>query len=173
MHTLVLLQKQVYVRVLVGNPYVTVPEGGNAGIQVSLSAAPTAAVTVTAVRVEGDMDITCGTTLTFTPASWNIPQTMTFASPAAAESAVTFDRDGIYILRATVSDGRGGVVSSDVSITVYRQLAPDRASRIYRHNRATNQINLAWIDQTTNATGYVVDRSLDNTIWVPVLPRET
>jgi len=289
-HSLAVLNKQVYVRVVIDNAYVTVPEGGTAGIQVRLSAAPAAAVTVTALRAEGDTDIT-GSTLTFTPGNWSTNQTMTFAAaedadmengsavfilsgsagvdfgatvyaseadndvtlalyatpggtvspagagaatalaatpitavpapryifanwrvvsgaaliadpyatnttvllvgaagvqanflpigenlqpristeawaapaevwlpaalstvrvaamdpdgdaltyawsklsgagaatfatPAAAESAVTFDRDGIYILRATVSDGRGGVVSSDVSVTVNRQLA--------------------------------------------------
>jgi hypothetical protein len=30
---------------------------------------------------------------------------------------------------------------------------------------ATNQINLAWTDQATDETGYVVDRSLDSTNW--------
>jgi hypothetical protein len=34
---------------------------------------------------------------------------------------------------------------------------------------ATNQINLAWTDQTTNETGYVVDRSPDNSTWARVV----
>jgi hypothetical protein len=29
-----------------------------------------------------------------------------------------------------------------------------------------NQINLAWLDQAANETGYVVDRSLDSNSWV-------
>jgi hypothetical protein len=44
-----------------------------------------------------------------------------FATPTKADSAVAFDREGIYVLRVTVTDRdctdlNGGIVSSEVTI---------------------------------------------------------
>jgi len=42
---------------------------------------------------------------------------VTFAAPDAAESAVTFSAVGTHVLRMTVSDGKGGAVASEVTVT--------------------------------------------------------
>jgi hypothetical protein len=59
---------------------------------------------------------------------------------------------GIVIVRY-VANGGGGAV------------APAAPTGLTATTVATNQINLAWIDQATNETGYVVNRSLDSTNW--------
>jgi hypothetical protein len=46
------------------------------------------------------------------------PGTASFATPAAADSGVTFDVPGSYVLRVTIDDGNGGTVWSDVTVVV-------------------------------------------------------
>jgi hypothetical protein len=69
---------------------VSVPENNTATFTVRLSAQPTADVTVAVARTAGDTDITVqtGSSLTFTTATWNQPQTVTLA---AAEDADNLD----------------------------------------------------------------------------------
>ncbi len=64
------------VSIIASTATVSVPEGGTAGFQVRLSAAPAASVTVAVARASGDSDITVtgGASLVFTPANWNTPQ---------------------------------------------------------------------------------------------------
>ncbi len=118
-HSLALLQKQVYVRVVIDKAYVAVPEGGNAGIQVKLSAAPAATVTVTALRVKGDTDIT-GSSLTFTSGNWNTNQTLTFT---AAEDADMENGSAVFILSGSAGVDFGATVlanevDNDILLTV-------------------------------------------------------
>ncbi|MDC0709368.1 glycoside hydrolase family 48 protein [Stigmatella sp. ncwal1] len=65
---------------------VSVPEGATASFTVSLSSAPSSNVTVTVAKASGDADlfVSSGATLTFTPANWNVGQTVTVS---AAEDA--------------------------------------------------------------------------------------
>lgn len=67
---------------------VKVPEGGSAQFTVKLATAPTADVTVTASRGSGDADInvSAGETLLFTPANWNVPQTVMIGASQDADS---------------------------------------------------------------------------------------
>ena len=59
-----------------------VPEGGTATVSVSWSKRPTRSTIVTVRRVSGDEDVTVEepTTLSFTAANWNTPQTVTIAA---------------------------------------------------------------------------------------------
>jgi Polysaccharide lyase family 8, super-sandwich domain/Polysaccharide lyase family 8, N terminal alpha-helical domain/Polysaccharide lyase family 8, C-terminal beta-sandwich domain len=61
---------------------IQVPEGSAIPLQVQLSAQPPGDTTVTVVKVAGgDVDLTASTSaLTFTPANWNIAQTLTIAA---------------------------------------------------------------------------------------------
>lgn len=62
--------------------WVRVPEGGTAQFHVRLTNAPAANVTVSVVRSSGDSDLSVqsGAALTFTPANWNVYQTITLAA---------------------------------------------------------------------------------------------
>jgi hypothetical protein len=63
---------------------------------------------------------------------------------------------GIVIVRY-VANGGGGAV------------APAAPTNFTATAAGTNQINLAWADQATDETGYVVDRSTDSNTWVLVV----
>jgi lysophospholipase L1-like esterase len=68
---------------VVANPTrVSVPEGGTAQFGVRLSEAPAGDVTVAVARVSGDADISvqAGATLVFTPANFDVEQTVTLAA---------------------------------------------------------------------------------------------
>ena len=74
---------------LVVNPSaVGVVEGATATFGVSLGTAPAGTTTVTVARKSGDTDITVqsGANLTFTPANWNTPQTVTLAAASDADA---------------------------------------------------------------------------------------
>ncbi|MGA2061003.1 MAG: hypothetical protein ABSG67_11015, partial [Thermoguttaceae bacterium] len=84
---------------LVASSTVFVPEGGSNTFTVALSAAPTANVTVTignqTTADGGDADLTSSTppvlppapnTLTFTPANWNVAQTVTISDAEDADN---------------------------------------------------------------------------------------
>ncbi len=67
-----------------------------------------------------------------------------------------------------VNDGALDSTPATVTITVTElptYAVPDAPTGFVATTAATNQINLAWSDQATNETGYVVDRSLDSTNW--------
>jgi hypothetical protein len=59
-----------------------------------------------------------GDPLTYAWSKVSGPGTATFATPAATDSGVTFGAVGTYVLRVSISDGRGGSVTSDVSVAV-------------------------------------------------------
>jgi len=59
-----------------------------------------------------------GDPLTYAWAQQSGGGTASVATPAAADSGVTFSAAGGYVLRVTVSDDQGGSVTSDVSVTV-------------------------------------------------------
>lgn len=66
---------------------ITVPENSTTGFTVKLAAAPTANVVVNIARQSGDADLTSGvSTLTFTPANWNTPQSVFISAANDADS---------------------------------------------------------------------------------------
>jgi hypothetical protein len=73
---------------------VMVPEGGSTTVTVRLSSAPPSTVTVTVAGGSQDSVITASpTALTFTPANWSVPQTLTLAS---IEDADTTAQTGMF-----------------------------------------------------------------------------
>ncbi len=90
-------------------PAVTIMEGDSKGFTVVLSSEPTANVTVTMVRSDGTDIGLDKPELTFTPANWNIPQTVTLT---AAEDENLTDDSGTLILIASGGgyDGDGVIV---------------------------------------------------------------
>jgi unsaturated chondroitin disaccharide hydrolase len=73
---------------VVSTSTVNVPEGGNGQFTVTLATQPSGDVTVSVSRVSGDSDVSvsAGSTLLFTPASWNVPQQVTLAAAQDADS---------------------------------------------------------------------------------------
>jgi hypothetical protein len=67
--------------------------------------------------------------------------TTTFATPNAADSGVTFSAASTYVLRVTVSDGRGGSVTSDVSVTVNAGSGVDPRADL-NHDGVVNALDL-------------------------------
>ncbi|GAA3697109.1 hypothetical protein GCM10022224_073730 [Nonomuraea antimicrobica] len=87
---------------------VAVNEGGTATFTARLSSAPGANITVTTARTSGDTDLTVssGASLTFTPANWNTPQTVTLAAAQDADTTAgtaAFSVGGTGVTGATVT----------------------------------------------------------------------
>ncbi|HLF92100.1 MAG TPA: hypothetical protein VJB14_01455, partial [Planctomycetota bacterium] len=87
-----------------------VNEGSSATFTVRLAVAPAANVAVTVAQTSGDPDVTAAPpSLTFTPANWTTPQTVTVSAAADADSI----NDG-----ATITASSTGLPSQNVVITV-------------------------------------------------------
>jgi glucose/arabinose dehydrogenase len=88
----------------------TINEGGSGTFTVQLAHQPAGNVSVNVARTAGDTDITVagGANLTFTPANWNTPQTVTIA---AAE-----DADAVNDT-ATISVTSPGIQTQTVAVT--------------------------------------------------------
>jgi Glycosyl hydrolase family 48/Cellulose binding domain/Bacterial Ig domain len=89
---------------------VSVPEGGTQTFSVRLSAAPSGNVPVTVARTAGDTNVTVqtGAALTFTPANFATPQTVTLAAAEDADSTA-----GV----ATITVSATGFTSATVTAT--------------------------------------------------------
>jgi hypothetical protein len=70
----------------------SIAQGGTGNLAVSLSAAPTANVTVTTTRASGNtgLSVTAGGSLIFTPTNWSTPQNVTITADAAGTGNATF-----------------------------------------------------------------------------------
>lgn len=79
---------QVEQKLIVSGLNQRIVEGGRIIFTVRLAQAPTADVTVSVQQASGDADLTVagGAQLTFTPATWNQPQSVTIASAEDADS---------------------------------------------------------------------------------------
>ncbi|RKH87485.1 hypothetical protein D7Y21_19125 [Corallococcus sp. AB045] len=75
-------------RLVLSTTRLTVPEGGTATFDVSLSLRPSSNVTVTVAATQGDPDltVTSASTLTFTTSNWNTPQTVTLRAAQDADN---------------------------------------------------------------------------------------
>ena len=74
--------------IVVDNDAIALPEGGTASFNVKLAAAPTSDVIVTISKQAGsDPDVSANkSTLTFTPANWNVAQSVTLSAAEDADS---------------------------------------------------------------------------------------
>jgi glucose/arabinose dehydrogenase len=86
-------------------------EGGQTSVDVSLAMAPAGDVTVNVARTAGDADVSvgAGSVLTFTPASWNVPQAVTIS---AADDLDTVPDT------ATVVASSSGLASEGITVNV-------------------------------------------------------
>lgn len=98
----------VALAVVVSPAEIDVPEGGSGSTTVKLSRAPLANTTVTIAKTGGDGDIalTSASTLTFTTANWNTPQTVAFS---AGQDYDTGDGGASYL--CSIDGGRPAVLT--------------------------------------------------------------
>lgn len=88
----------------------TVTEGSTKNVQVHLMSPPSSNLTVSVARVSGDsdIDVSSGSSLTFTPSNWKVDQTVTLA---AAEDGDNQNGQSTFRCSAT------GLQSHDVTVT--------------------------------------------------------
>ena len=100
--------------VLASASNLTIQVGGTATFTVKLSSAPTANTTVTVAKASGDAGITIsgGGSLTFTPANFSTPQTVTVAAASSTATNGT----------AVVSASAAGFTTATVNVTATPQL---------------------------------------------------
>jgi hypothetical protein len=95
---------------------VNVAEGGQSAFTVKLAQQPAAEVVVTIARQSGDTDLTASaTTLTFTPANWDTPQTV---NVLAAQDADTTNGSAVFSVAAS------GLTTQSVTATEQDDDAP-------------------------------------------------
>ena len=121
----------------------TINENGSGNFTVRLSDPPTANVTVNAARTSGDTDInvTSGATLTFTPANYNVPQTVTVAAASDPDTANDM---------AVISVTSAGLAPRTVSVTA---LDNNNAAPVITSSPVTSGIAGAPYRYDVNATG--------------------
>ncbi|MEO5721909.1 MAG: PQQ-dependent sugar dehydrogenase [Chthoniobacterales bacterium] len=152
----------------------TVNEGSSNTFTVRLANAPAANTTVTSARTAGDSDVTVssGASLTFTPANFATPQTVTIA--AAEDPDNTNDS-------ATITVSTPGEVSRNVAVTVIDNdpLAPaftsspilnavDDANYTYDANADGNPAPT--FSLTTAPAGMSIDATTGVIHWLPSSP---
>jgi cellulose 1,4-beta-cellobiosidase len=89
-------------RILVTPSTLTVPEGGQASVQMRLSQRPTRDIIVGTARVQGDTDLAGSGPLTFTPDNWDTPQHFVVT---AAEDADTTNGQATFDSRSSQITG--------------------------------------------------------------------
>jgi cellulose 1,4-beta-cellobiosidase len=124
---------------------VAVNEGGTATFTARLSSAPAADVTVSTSRTSGDTDLTVssGASLTFTPANWNTPQTVTLAAAQDADTTsgtAVFTVGGTGVTSATVNGTEiddDAVQEQSLLVTPTSVTVPEGAGATYTVRLAT------------------------------------
>ncbi|HMI85599.1 MAG TPA: PQQ-dependent sugar dehydrogenase [Polyangiaceae bacterium] len=86
-------------------------EAGQTSVNVSLAIAPAVDVTVNVARTAGDADVNigAGAMLTFTPATWSVPQAVTITSADDLDTVAD---------AATITASSGGLASEDIFVNV-------------------------------------------------------
>ncbi|MET7999799.1 glycoside hydrolase family 6 protein [Nonomuraea glycinis] len=138
---------------------VTVPEGAGATYTVRLAAQPSSNVTVTTSAGSGDTDLTVssGASLTFTPANWNTPQTVTLA---AAQDADTAAGTRVFTVAAT------GLTSRTVTAT---EADDDGTTPVHVENPyagATGYVNPNWSAKAAAEPGGAAIANTSTAVWM-------
>lgn len=150
---------------------VRVNEGETATFDVSLNRAPVRDVAVTVERTSGDTDLSvqAGASLTFTPANWNTPQTVTLSAASDADNV-----DGV----ATFTVSAPGLDSRSVTATEADQqdLAPVITSTAlttavvgnpYRYDVEAQGRPVPTYSLTTSPPGMSIDAASGLISWTP------
>ncbi len=154
---------------------VNVPESGTATFAVSLGAAPTAGTTVATAFQSGDADLTVqsGASLAFTPANWNVPQTVTLAAAKDADATngtaaflVTSSGRPSVAVTATESDSEGPPAITITSPAIGQVALPDLTDSLALAAIATGSPappSVAWSQVSGPGTAIFADASVAST----------
>jgi glucose/arabinose dehydrogenase len=158
-------------RLVLSTMSLALDEGGSSPFTVALSQAPARDITVTVARTAGDADVTItgGTALTFTPASWNTPQTVTVAAAEDADNV----RD-----TATITVAAAGADARTVSVTVRdNEPSPPRITSTpvttavvgapYRYEVVAEGYPAPTFSLTSSVQGPSIDASTGVITWTP------
>lgn len=92
------------------------------------------------------------------------PGIAAFADTTAANTNVTFDLPGDYILRLVANDG-GSQTFAEIEISVSpfnSNLPPNAPSELSAEAVSSSQINISWTDNSDTETGFRLERSINN-----------
>jgi len=130
-------------QLVVSTTSLTVTEGGSQTFDVTLANAPASDVTVSVARTGGDSDVSVsgGSSLTFTPGTFDDPQAVTIT---AADDADNNDDS------ATVTVSTTGEVSRNVAVTV---IDNDPLAPAFTSNPVLSAVDDAAYSYDANATG--------------------
>ena len=125
-----------------GSP-VAVAEGSTATYTVALTSEPTADVTVMPGSDDTDVVTVNPATLTFTPANWRTPQTVTVTALQDPDT----DDETVTVSHTVMGANYGSVTAADVTVNVTDAAAPPHVVSVTRHDPATSPTNansLTW-----------------------------
>ncbi|ATB33018.1 PQQ-dependent sugar dehydrogenase [Melittangium boletus] len=158
-------------RLVLSTTALTLNEEETTSFTVALSKRPSQSTTVTVARTAGDEDITVssGTTLTFTPANWSTPQSVTVA---AAKDMDALDDSATLTLAASGGDA----CTLSVSVRDNDAVAPTISSTPitsavvgapYRYEVVADGVPALSFSLTSSVPGPSIDASSGVLVWTP------
>jgi glucose/arabinose dehydrogenase len=160
-----------YTSLVLSTGNVTVVEGGTNSFQVHLDRAPESSVTVSVSKTSGSSDVTIvsGTSLTFHPDHYDVPQTIVVA---AAEDAGTSDESAVLTLTLAGSPTRNVnvfVTDNDQTAPVITTSAVTTAIEGNPYLYDVDAIGQATITYSldANPSGMIIDSATGLIEWTP------
>jgi hypothetical protein len=169
------------------NATVTFYAAGNYTFQAKITDASglstTSSVTVTVNQTLTSFTVTPSTDTLSTGATQQFSATARdqFGNPMSSQPAVTWSMTGVGTLSGTgmyaagssagsaTIQATGGGMSSSASVTVVTAVvAPGAPTNLVATAISRNQINLSWLESSTNVSGFNIQRSRDGVTWTQI-----
>lgn len=161
-------------RLVLSKNLITLTEGNSTTFTVSLSEAPASNTTVTVGRSSGDssVSVTGGSSLTFTPANYATPQTVTVAALADADSvtgtadvsvSMAGDPDRVVDVTATDNGSATPVITSTAPLTAV-------VNSPYQYTVTATGNPVPTFSLLTKPTGMTIGSSSGVISWTPSAP---
>lgn len=161
-------------RLILSKNLITLTEGTSTTLTVSLAEAPASNVTVTVARSSGDpsVAVTGGASLTFTPANFATPQTVTIAaqadgdsitSTAAVSVALAGDPDRIIDVTATDNGNAAPSITSTPPLTAVANIT-------YQYNATATGNPAPTFSLLSPPSGMTINATTGVVSWTPTTP---
>ncbi|WNG45396.1 PQQ-dependent sugar dehydrogenase [Archangium minus] len=161
-------------RLVLSTTTLSVPEGSRGTFTVALSQRPTSSVIVTVARTAGDTDLvaTSGASVTFTPANWSVPQTVTLAAEQDADSE---DGTATFTVAAPGLDARAVTVTEgdDEPLAPLITSSPETSAVVgvpYRYEVEVRARPAATFSLLSSVPGMAIDAATGVMTWTPSAP---